>query len=331
VSKIQYYSFPLGLWKLQLFYRLGQRFDRWRRSRKKAVAALPVICVGNFQAGGTGKTPVTQWVANSLKELGYEPIILLRGYKGRTVKSTVVDRPDASLFGDEALLHARNFPTIVGKNRVESCALAQTIARTNKAVIVLDDGLQYYELHKNFSIVCQKTKFDYDTLLPQGRLREIPHTNVDAIVSVVDHVPAEKETDWEGVPNFFLQRHSAMKKGALEPGAMVCGIAKPDDFFYNVQKAIGFIGPEFKFKDHHRFTRKDLNRLELATEKFGYRVHCTAKDAVKLEPLIREAGSPLKLSVWDVELVPDQEASALVQAIAQKIEEVYINRARKEA
>jgi len=136
-------------------YLLGQKIDEALRSKRATHAAYPTICVGNFQAGGTGKTPATIWVAKELKALGYSPIILIRGYKGALKKSTLVDRNDAHTYGDEALLHAQHFPTIVGKNRIQSAKIASTIPGENK-VLVMDDGLQHYELLKDFRIVCQK-------------------------------------------------------------------------------------------------------------------------------------------------------------------------------
>jgi len=332
VSIIKYFSFPYGLWGLQMLYLVGQTFDRNRRSRNVYKSNIPVICIGNFQAGGTGKTPITQWVASQLQLLGYEPIIALRGYKGRTKASTLVNNQNAQIFGDEAVLHALNHPTIVGKNRIESCNLAESIAKTDKTVLILDDGLQFYELHKDFSIVCQKDAlFEYDTLLPQGRLREIPHTNINAIISNGESTPAETKRDWKGISEYYLKREIILRSGLKAPGTMVCGIAKPNDFFYNVQKQIGFIGNEMKFRDHHRYSAADLARIEKASEKYEYRVHCTAKDAVKLEPLIKARKSPIQLSVWDVEIQPVGDVQPLLDAMVAKIEEVFKNRTNKQA
>ena len=129
-------------------YLLGQIIDEAIRSKRATHAAYPTICVGNFQAGGTGKTPATLWVAKQLKALGFTPIILIRGYKGAVSKSIIVDTPDARKYGDETILHAQHFPTIVGKNRVQSAELASTIPGENK-VLVMDDGLQHYELLKD--------------------------------------------------------------------------------------------------------------------------------------------------------------------------------------
>ena len=326
----KYFSFPRGLWLLQILYLIGQKFDKTRRSRSVFKPNIPVICIGNFQAGGTGKTPITQWVASELSSLGYEPIIILRGYKGSMKVSTLVNSQNARIYGDEALLHASNHPTIVGKNRIESCNLAKTVAKTDKAVLILDDGLQYYELHKDFSIVCQKSLFEYDTLLPQGRLREIPHTNFEAIISNGENTPAEVNRDWNGIPDYYLKRKSMLKSGTKDPGIMVCGIAKANDFFYTVQKQLDFFGKEMKFRDHHRYSIADLAHIENAAKKFDYRVHCTAKDAVKLAPLIEAEKSPIKLSVWDIEIQPVSDVQPLLDAMVAKIEEVFENRTSKQ-
>ena len=327
---IRYFSFPKGLWILQGLYLLGQRLDRFFRSRHAQYAPFPTICVGNFQAGGTGKTPVTQWIATELKALGYEPIVLLRGYKGKLVESALVTSMDAEIYGDEALLHASHFPTIVGKNRQASCAIAKSISTGNKTVLILDDGLQHYPLKTDFSVVCQKSKkFEYDTLLPQGRLREIPHNRMDAIISSVTTDKPMEPQFWRGVPEFFLQRKMKLCSGPSLPGLLVCGIARPNDFFYQVQQQIGLCPGELAFSDHHRYTTREVKKIESMSASSDYRVHCSAKDAVKLAPLIASLKSPLQLSVWDIELEPISDVRPLFEKMVAKIEEVYKNRPLK--
>ena len=112
---------------------------------------------------------------------------------------------------------------------------------------------------------------------------------------------------------------------------MVCGVAKPNDCLYQMQKRIGFIGDEMKFGDHHPYSAADLSRIEKASKKYEYHVHCTAKDAVKLAPLIKAENSPIKLSVWDVEIQPVVDVQPLLDAMVAKIEEVYENRSQKQA
>jgi tetraacyldisaccharide 4'-kinase len=321
---------PLGF-VLGACYLFGQKIDRARRSTHAKHATYPTICVGNFQAGGTGKTPATIWVAKQLKSLGYSPIILIRGYKGSVKKSVVVDRDDAHTYGDEAILHAQQFHTIVGKNRVESALLAPAIAG-DKKVLVMDDGLQHYELLKDFSIVCQKSqRFELDHMLPMGRLREIPHTNINAILSQIDEAGYQHVETWKGIPEYTFERITALVSGSKEQGLVVCGVANPDDCLYQIQKAGGFIGDEMKFRDHHRYNEADLARIEKASKKYDYRVHCTAKDAVKLAPMIERENSPVRLSVWDVQIQPVGDVQPLLDAMVAKIEEVYKNRSQKQA
>lgn len=321
---------PLGF-VLGVCYLFGQKIDRARRSTQAKHATYPTICVGNFQAGGTGKTPATIWVASQLKALGYSPIILIRGYKGSVKKSTLVHRNDAHTYGDEALLHAQHFPTVVGKNRVESALLASTIAG-DKKVLVMDDGLQHYELLKDFSIVCQKSqRFELDHMLPMGRLRETPHTYIHAILSQINDAGYHPVESWKGIPEYTFKRITALVSGSKEQGLVVCGVANPDDCLYQIQKVGGFVGDEMKFRDHHRYSAADLARIEKASKKYDYRVHCTAKDAVKLAPLIKAENSPIRLSVWDVEIQPVGDVQPLLDAMVAKIEEVYKNRSQKEA
>jgi len=311
-------------------YLLGQKIDEALRSKRATHAAYPTICVGNFQAGGTGKTPATNWVAKELKALGYSPIILIRGYKGALKKSTLVDRNDAHTYGDEALLHAQHFPTIVGKNRIQSANIASTIPGENK-VLVMDDGLQHYELLKDFSIVCQKSqRFESDGMLPVGRLRQIPHTNIDAILSQINEAGYQQVKSWKGIPEYTFERITSLVSGSEEQGLVVCGVANPDDCLYQIQKAGGFIGDEMKFRDHHPYNASDLTRIEHASKKYEYRVHCTAKDAVKLSPLIEAENSPINLSVWDVEIQPVGDVQPLIDAMVAKIEEVFENRTNKQ-
>ena len=311
-------------------YLLGQKIDEALRSKRATHAAYPTICVGNFQAGGTGKTPATIWVAKELKALGYSPIILIRGYKGALKKSTIVDRNDAHTYGDEALLHAQHFPTIVGKNRIQSAKIASTIPGENK-VLVMDDGLQHYELLKDFSIVCQKSqRFESDGMLPVGRLRQIPHTNIDAILSQINEAGYQQVKSWKGIPEYTFERITSLVSGSEEQGLVVCGVANPDDCLYQIQKAGGFIGDEMKFRDHHPYNASDLTRIEHASKKYEYRVHCTAKDAVKLSPLIEAENSPINLSVWDVEIQPVGNVQPLIDAMVAKIEEVFENRTNKQ-
>lgn len=325
----KYYSKFYGNRQLQTIYRFFQETDELWRSRKATHVAYPTLCVGNFQAGGTGKTPSAIWLAQQLAGLGYAPSIVLRGHKGSTNKPKQVQSTDtAQTVGDEALLHAQHFPTFIGKNRVAACQLAVRENNASKPVLIVDDGLQHYPLLTDFKIVCTKgVGFWNDVLLPLGRLRQIPHTRIDAIFLIEGKSNIET---WEGVPVYAFEHAPQLISGTTEPGLMVCGLGQPHVFFDQVFPKIGNTTfDSWSFKDHHAFTARDLKRIEAKSKIYTYRVHCTAKDAVKLEPLIKAQRSPIALSVWDVQPKPVTNVKSLLAAVVSRIEEVYTNRPHK--
>jgi tetraacyldisaccharide-1-P 4'-kinase len=168
-------------------------------------------------------------------------------------------------------------------------------------------------------------------MLPIGRLRQIPHTNIDAILSQMNEAGYEHVESWRGIPEYTFERETILISGSKKQGLVICGVANPDDCLYQIQKAGDFIGDEIKFSDHHRYSAVDLARIEKSSKKYEYRVHCTAKDAVKLAPLIQAENSQIKLSVWDIEIQPVGNVQPLLDAMVAKIEEVYKNRSQKQS
>jgi len=136
---------------------------------------VPVIIVGNMTVGGTGKTPLAIWLITQLREKGFQPGIVSRGYRGKVgsipVKATPESDPD--IVGDEAVLMAKrgNCPVVVHPDRV---AAARTLIELGVDVIVADDGLQHLRLDRDFEIVViDGTRgFGNGKLLPAGPLRE---------------------------------------------------------------------------------------------------------------------------------------------------------------
>jgi tetraacyldisaccharide 4'-kinase len=119
--------------------------------RDGAPSTLPVICVGNFVAGGAGKTPFAIEIARRLSAMGERPVFLTRGYGGSLEGPILVAATHmASEVGDEALLLAGQAPTIVARSRIAGASLAET---TDATVIVMDDGFQNPSLAKDFSFV----------------------------------------------------------------------------------------------------------------------------------------------------------------------------------
>jgi len=142
-----------------------------------------VISIGNITAGGTGKTPMTLYIAELVHRLGYKVAVISRGYKGGLEKTGgIVSDGQAILIepedaGDEPFMLAsrlKGIPVIVGKNRFEAGKLA--IRKFNPDIIVLDDAFQHLKLKRDINLVLLDAKrpFGNSYLLPRGILREMP-------------------------------------------------------------------------------------------------------------------------------------------------------------
>ncbi|MDN3718347.1 tetraacyldisaccharide 4'-kinase [Roseibium salinum] len=164
-------------------------------ARPKAKCRLPVICIGNFVVGGTGKTPFAIELACRLQEEGYKPGFLLRGYGGRQKGPLLVDLAihGAGDVGDEALLLARFGPTVVAANRPAGAALAETQPID---LLLMDDGFQNPSLAKDLSLalVDCTVGFGNGRCLPAGPLRAPPQKQIlkaDCLVLIGDGDAAE--------------------------------------------------------------------------------------------------------------------------------------------
>ena len=143
---------------------------------KSTRLPVPVVVVGNLIVGGAGKTPLTRALAQQLREAGWHPGIISRGY-GRAVPGVravgVGDSPRH--VGDEPLLYAADgFPVVVGEKRVDA-ARALLAANPSVDVLIADDGLQHYALDRDIEVVVFDSRgIGNGCLLPAGPLRESP-------------------------------------------------------------------------------------------------------------------------------------------------------------
>jgi tetraacyldisaccharide 4'-kinase len=151
--------------------------------------AAPVVVVGNISVGGTGKTPLTIWLAKALRDRGRKPGIVSRGYRGNVGRIPVVATADSDpeVVGDEAILIATQTacPVVVHPDRVAAAARAIELGAD---VVISDDGLQHYRLSRNFEIavVDGVRGFGNGQSLPAGPLRE-PLSRLDEVDSVLVH------------------------------------------------------------------------------------------------------------------------------------------------
>ena len=297
-----------GLKLYLLPYRIG--------IRRQFRLPCPVIVVGNLTTGGTGKTPLTQTLCRMLQASGVRVVILNRGYGGRHEYGCAVVSDETTVYmealeaGDEAVLLARTLPgipVIVGKDRRKTGSLAWERFRPH--VIVLDDGLQFWQLHRDLNIVLLNAAepFDNGWTFPRGLLREPPsHLRRAGLIVLtnanhVEHAPLQalkrrveqlapgrpictsalvaadlREIGAESIqPTSWLQARSVTAMSAL---------GNPESFEKTLAELGAKVVERFRFRDHQPISEADLeNVLARSRNSESTAIITTEKDAVKLK------------------------------------------------
>jgi tetraacyldisaccharide 4'-kinase len=250
---------------------------------KSYTLPVSVIVVGNITVGGTGKTPLIIWLAELLKNAGYKPGIISRGYGGQSEAwpQIVTEHSDANKVGDEALLIAKQtrLPVVVSPSRVN--AVKKLLDNFDCNVVLSDDGLQHYKLNRDIEIavIDGERRFGNGYCLPAGPLRE-PIARLSSVDFIV--VNGNKVEDNEFSMRLVGDTAINLSTGELKPlqefQGIAChalaGIGNPDRFFKLLESA-GLLCTTQSFPDHHPFSRNDI--------EFGDHkpVLMTEKDAVK--------------------------------------------------
>ncbi|MGR8931115.1 MAG: tetraacyldisaccharide 4'-kinase [Gammaproteobacteria bacterium] len=272
---------------LSMFYVDAIRLRRFlyrKGYRKSTRLAVPVVIVGNLTVGGTGKTPVVIWMVEYLRQQGFKPGVISRGYASEanpSPRSVTADSDPASV-GDEAVLVAKRTacPVVVCSDR--AAAGQYLLAHNDCDVIVSDDGLQHYALQRDIEIVVidGERRFGNGYCLPVGPLREPPERvkEVDLVVVNGGKELAAGEFAMQCRGERLVNLESGESKSLHEMRGQSChavaGIGNPNRFF-NQLSAAGLDCDCHAFPDHHPFTASDLNF------KDGKPVILTEKDAVK--------------------------------------------------
>ena len=276
----------------------------------------PVISIGNLTVGGTGKTPLVCFLAQTLKKAGYQPIILSRGYK-RKDNSPVLLVSDgkkilcnAQACGDEPFLMAEKLegvPVVVGKSRYQAGRLIEN--DYERVVHLLDDGYQHVQLKRDWNILVLDATdpFGGNRLLPSGRLREPLRElrRADSVLITRSHVaddPDELELqirrwnkivpishfhhDITGLLDLNTRKQSSVRSFFGKRVIAMAGIGNPKLFLRDLEHYQMTVLSEFIFRDHHQYTQPQLDRVMADLDESG--AHCivtTEKDAVRLRDL----------------------------------------------
>jgi tetraacyldisaccharide 4'-kinase len=268
----------------------------WRYARTPGYRShLPVICVGNFTAGGTGKTPLVMYLCEHLGGIGQRPVALTRGYGGyRTAPHRVTDADTALSVGDEALLLARAAPAVVARDRALGArAIEQDPAAAT--VIVMDDGLLNPQLRKDFAIavVDGGRGIGNGQVMPAGPLRaplEFQLGLADAIVVNDAAAGAGDQTaEWlrrrYNGPVLRSSTVAAGDTGWMKGQRIVAwaGIGAPDRFFTMLEKLGAAVMETVKFRDHQPLGEPDAGRLLEVARAHKAVLVSTEKDLARLK------------------------------------------------
>jgi tetraacyldisaccharide 4'-kinase len=260
---------------------------------------VPVVVVGNISVGGTGKTPLVIWLARRLRESGFVPGIVSRGYGGSAIlPQQITNHSDPRLAGDEAVLLARRAgcPVWIGANRA-AAANALLAAHVQCNVVISDDGLQHYALARDVEIVVidGDRGFGNEMLLPAGPLRE-GRWRLDGISALVINGTATfpREILPAGIPAFDMTLAGKIFINLLNPQLTVgpeyfldrnvhaiAAIGSPQRFFRQLRD-LGISFTAHPFPDHYAFDANDF------AFNHGDTVIMTEKDAVKCDGFCTE-------------------------------------------
>jgi tetraacyldisaccharide 4'-kinase len=310
---------PILLAPLSLVYASVVRARNGRFDRTPPLKlGWPVVSIGNLSVGGAGKTPLVICLARLLQQEGLAPDVLSRGYgRSRPTVERVDPAGSADRFGDEPLLIARSttVPVYVGANRYEAGLLAES-ETGGPGVHLLDDGFQHRQLARDLDIVVMHRSDLHQRLLPAGRLREPLASLRRAGVIVLRHEDAELEpalrVHTRTECRFWIVRRSLALQSPMQMAVAFCAVARPTEFFAGLAAAGAGIAEKVRFRDHHRYTMADIDRLA----ELGQRVGCdgfvtTAKDEVKLDAAMRlrlNTVAPLQIAALTVQIEDEKAA-----------------------
>jgi tetraacyldisaccharide 4'-kinase len=285
---------------------------RMAAARREKVG-LPVLCIGNFTVGGTGKTPVAIALARQAKGMRLKPGILSRGHGGSFAEPHIVDpkHDRAKHVGDEPLLLAEHAPVAVTPNRA---AGARLLIEEGCDFLIMDDGFQSARIHIDYALLVVDARYGLGNghVIPGGPMRAPLLDQLrfaDALLKMGTGSggdEAVRKAARAGKPVFEAATRPK-DSGRLSGKRFLAfaGIGHPEKFFDTVADAGGVVALTRAFPDHHFYSEDELQELAATAHAGQLRLVTTAKDAARL----RNGGAPAdflkRLDVLEIETVFD--------------------------
>lgn len=284
---------------------------------------IPVVCVGNISAGGTGKTPTVMALVERLSAAGREPQVVSRGHGGRLEGPVRVDpaRHTAGDVGDEPLLLAAFGTVWVARDRAAGARAAEA---AGAGMLVLDDGFQNPSVAKDLSIVVVDAEagFGNGHVIPAGPLREPVARGLDRADLVLSIGDASSQRDfrdrWGSLvrcPILSAQLQplrTGMDWAGLRTLAFA-GIGRPEKFFRTLRALGADVVRSVPLGDHQPLTGALMKRLEVEAQALKAQLVTTEKDAVRLPSSFRQKvlTLPVRLSFDDPQTIDSMLARAV--------------------
>lgn len=291
---------PLGI----LYGTLTQLRLKMRKPRR---ASVPVICIGNITAGGTGKTPVAISVAKLLATEMYHPFFLTRGYGGKLQNVLVNSRKHSpEEVGDEPLLLAQQAPVVVNADRHAGAELA---VAGGADILLMDDGFQNPSLYKDLSFLVFDGSYGIGNgkIIPAGPLRETFADGIkraDALIILGEDTHHLKEKS--SLPVFFAHTEAVQTVTGNLNVLAFAGIGHPQKFYSTLTKQGFNVIESIDFPDHHFYTVSELEKLLEKARKLNAELYTTSKDFVKIPSALQK-----KIRVLDITVVWDEQERLL--------------------
>ena len=292
-----WYRTPTGLTP-QILRPIGALYALANRVRRTLQTpwhpSVPVICIGNLTAGGTGKTPTAIAIARILQENGVNVHFLSRGY-GSSVRSPLRVDPvshDSTRVGDEPLLLADVAPTWISSDRRAS---ARQAVQAGAEILVMDDGYQNPSLRKDLSLVVidGEVGFGNGQVLPAGPLRETVPDGLGRADGVL--IMGDDRCNLSQTLKACHNKSLTVFQGTLEPvgttaslhGTRVfafAGIGRPEKFYATLRNLGCMIVETKSFPDHHAYSVDEVHALIQKAKSMTAQLITTTKDKARLGP-----------------------------------------------